>query len=85
MCQLMGLNRSAYYDYVRCAGNQFDALFYEEMLETIRGIAKSSNHSYGSRKSAECVGLSGGLLEGSKPDAGSRRASKAPEEVQGDD
>ncbi len=43
MCQLMGVNRSAYYDYVRYAGNQINARFYEEMLETVRGVAKVSN------------------------------------------
>ncbi len=87
MCQLMGVSRSAYYDYVRCTDNCSADPYHEEILETVRGIANSSNHSYGSRrigKALNCVGLSGWSLESSKSDARSGCASEVPEEVQGD-
>ncbi|PXX07534.1 hypothetical protein SAMN05421510_11421 [Nitrosomonas ureae] len=84
MCQLMGVSRSAYYDYVRRTDNYSEKQCHEEILETVRGIAKSSNHSYGSRKSAECVGLFGWSLEGSEPNAGSRRAVQTSEKIQSD-
>jgi hypothetical protein len=38
----MGMSRSAYYDYVRRTGNQFDDSYHEEMLGMIQGIAKDS-------------------------------------------
>ena len=50
MCRLMGVSRSAYYDYVRCTDNCSESQCHEEMLETVRDIANSSHHSYGSRR-----------------------------------
>jgi len=50
MCRLMGVSRSAYYDYVRFADNCSADPCHEEMLGMVLDIAKSSNHSYGSRR-----------------------------------
>lgn len=50
MCQLMGVSRSAYYDYVQRTGKRCEGLHHEEMLEAVRGIAKSSHYTYGSRR-----------------------------------
>lgn len=50
MCRLMGVSRSAYYDYVRCTDNCSESQCHEEMLETVRNIANYSHHSYGSRR-----------------------------------
>lgn len=59
MCQLMGISRSACYDYVRCTDNYFEKQCHEEILETVRDIAKSSNHSYGSRRIAKALNALG--------------------------
>ena len=47
MCQLMGVNRSAYYGYVRCTDNNSADLCHMEILGTVRNIANSGHHSYG--------------------------------------
>ena len=59
ICQLMGVSRSAYYDYVQCTGNCSESQRHEEILETVRDIAKSSNHSYGSRRIAKALNALG--------------------------
>jgi putative transposase len=59
MCQLMGVSRSAYYDYIRRTDNYSGKQCHEEILETVRGIAKSSNHSYGSRRIAKALNALG--------------------------
>jgi len=50
MCQLMGVSRSAYYNYVRRVRNRSEASCHEEILGAVRDIAKSSNNTYGSRR-----------------------------------
>lgn len=59
MCQLMGVSRSAYYDYVRCTDNCSVDPCHEEILETVLGIAKFSDHSYGSRRIAKALNALG--------------------------
>jgi len=59
MCRLMGVSRSAYYDYVRCTDNCSESQCHEEMLETVRDIANSSNHSYGSRRIGKALNALG--------------------------
>ncbi len=59
MCQLMGVSRSAYYDYVRRTDNYSEKQCHEEILETVRGIANSSNHSYGSRRIVKALNALG--------------------------
>jgi len=50
MCRLMGVSRSAYYDYVRCTDNCSESQCHEGILGAVRDIANSSHHSYGSRR-----------------------------------
>ena len=59
MCQLMGVSRSAYYDYVRRTDNYSEKQCHVEILETVRGIANSSNHSYGSRRIVKALNALG--------------------------
>ena len=59
MCQLMGVSRSAYYDYVRCVDNCSERQHHEEVLEVVRGIGKSSNYSYGSRRVEKALNVLG--------------------------
>jgi transposase-like protein len=59
MCQLMGVSRSAYYDDVRCTDNCSADPCHEEILETVRGIANSSNHSYGNRRIGKALNALG--------------------------
>jgi transposase InsO family protein len=59
MCQLMGVSRSVYYDYVRCAGNCFEKQCHDEILEMVRDIANCSNHSYGSRRIGKALNALG--------------------------
>ena len=59
MCRLMGVSRSAYYDYVRCTDNCSESQCHEEILGTVRDIANSSNHSYGSRRIGKALNALG--------------------------
>ena len=59
MCQLMGVSRSAYYDYVRCVDNCSERQRPEGILEAVRDIAKSSNYSYGSRRIGKALNALG--------------------------
>ena len=45
MCQLMGVSRSAYYDYVRRTDNCSVDLYREKILEAVRDIANCSDHT----------------------------------------
>lgn len=49
-CRLLGVSRSAYYDYVQRKGNRRSDPYHEEMLDVVRDIAKSSHYTYGSRR-----------------------------------
>lgn len=59
MCRLVGVSRSAYYDYVRCTDNCSESQCHEEILGTVRNIANSSNHSYGSRRMGKALNALG--------------------------
>ncbi len=59
MCQLMGVSRSAYYDYVRCTDNCSEKQCHEEILGTVRDIAKSSHYTYGSRRIGKALNALG--------------------------
>ncbi len=50
MCRLLGVGRSAYYEYVLRKANRSDDSAHEELIDVIRDIAKSSNFTYGSRR-----------------------------------
>ncbi len=49
-CQVLGVSRSGYYHYRRNLINKPRDPKHQEMLEWAREIAKSSDHSYGSRR-----------------------------------
>jgi len=59
MCQLMGVSRSAYYDYVRCTDKGSADSCHLEILGTVRDIAKSSHYSYGSRRIGKALNARG--------------------------
>jgi putative transposase len=50
MCRLLGVSRSAYYDYVPRKDNRRSDPYHEELLDAVRNIAKSSHYTYGSRR-----------------------------------
>ena len=50
MCRLLGVGRSAYYEYVLRKVNRSDDSAHEELIDVVREIAKSSNFTYGSRR-----------------------------------
>lgn len=55
----MGVSRSACYDYVRCTDHCSADPCHLETLETIRDLAKSSHHSYGSRRIGKALNARG--------------------------
>ena len=59
MCQLLGVSRSAYYDYVRCVDDCSENQRHEEKLKAVRDIARSSNYSYGSRRIGKALNVLG--------------------------
>jgi putative transposase len=59
MCRLMGVSRSAYYDYAWCIDNCSESQRHEEILEAVRDIAKFSNYSYGSRRIVKALNALG--------------------------
>ncbi|MBK6511010.1 MAG: IS3 family transposase [Haliea sp.] len=50
ICQLLGVTRSSYYDYLRRNQGKTDDPYHRELLEAVREIAKASDSSYGSRR-----------------------------------
>lgn len=50
MCRLLGVSRSAYYDYVQRKDNWSDDPHHEKLLDVVRDIAKSSHYTYGNRR-----------------------------------
>jgi len=56
MCQLMGVSRSAYYDYVRRTDNCSADLYREKILKMVRDIANCSGHSYAAAESLNALG-----------------------------
>ncbi|SDY91223.1 HTH-like domain-containing protein [Nitrosomonas sp. Nm58] len=55
MCHLLGVSRSAYYDYDLRADNRSVEPHHEEMLELVRNIAKASDYTYGSRRTRKAL------------------------------
>ena len=50
MCRLLGVSRSAYYNYEQYRRNQSDDLYHQQLLDAVRNIAKSCDYTYGSRR-----------------------------------
>ena len=50
LCRLLGVSRSAYYDYEQRRRNGPDDLHYRQLLDAVQNIAKSCDYTYGSRR-----------------------------------
>lgn len=50
MCRLMGINKNSYYSYQRRHQDKPISSEYLEMLDWVRKISESSDHTYGSRR-----------------------------------
>ena len=50
MCRLLGVSRSAYYDHEQCRRSRPDDLYHQQLIDTVKDIAKSCNYTYGSRR-----------------------------------
>ena len=59
MCRLLGVSRSAYYEYERYRRNRPDGLHRKQLLDAIRDIAKSCDYTYGSRRMKRALHASG--------------------------
>jgi transposase InsO family protein len=59
MCRVLGVCRNGYYRFEKQRNNLKNQRFHEEMLASIKWIAKSTNNSYGSRRmkvAMNCLG-----------------------------
>ena len=50
MSRLLGVSRSAYYDYEQRRSNRPDDLHHRQVLDAVLDIAQSCNYTYGSRR-----------------------------------
>ena len=50
MCRLLGVSRSAYYEYEQRRSNRPDDLYHKQLLDAVQNIAKSCDYTYGSRR-----------------------------------
>lgn len=58
-CQVLGVNRSGYYNYQANQANKPDDSEHREMLEWVKDIAESSKDSYGSRRMKTALNVLG--------------------------
>ena len=58
-CQVLGVNRSGYYNYRTNVANKPDDPVHQEMLEWVKDIAESSGYSYGSRRMKKALNVLG--------------------------
>ena len=59
MCRLLGVSRSAYYEYAKRQRDQPDDLYHRELLGAVQDIAKSCNYTYGSRRMKQALNARG--------------------------
>lgn len=50
MCRVLGLKRNGYYSHQKTQLLKVEDPYHAEMLEAVKDIAESSNHSYGERR-----------------------------------
>ena len=62
MCQLMGVSRSAYYDYEQRCCNHSDDLYHRQLIDAVRDIARSCDYTYGSRRMKQALNAGGHLV-----------------------
>lgn len=55
MYRLLGMSRSAYYDYEQRRRNRPDDLRHRQLLDAVQGIAKSCDYTYGSRRMKQAL------------------------------
>ncbi len=58
-CQVLGVSRNGYYQYVRRQETQPDDPKHQEMLEWVKDIAESSKYTYGSRRMKTALNVLG--------------------------
>ncbi len=59
MCRLLGVSRSAYYDYEQRRRNCPDDLHHRQLLDAVKNIAKSCDYTYGSRRMKQALNALG--------------------------
>jgi len=50
MCRVLGVKRNGYYSYQKNQSRKVDDPYHAEMIEWVKDIAESSNHTYGERR-----------------------------------
>ena len=58
-CQVLGVSRNGYYQYMKRLSNRSDDPEHEEMLEWVKDIARSSKYTYGSRRMKKALNTLG--------------------------
>ncbi len=58
-CQVLGVSRNGYYQFVKNQENKPEDPEHQEMLEWVQDIAKSSEYTYGSRRMKEALNALG--------------------------
>lgn len=59
MCQLFGVKRNGYYSFIKRKQSRPDDPDYQEMVEWIKGIAESSDYTYGERRMKKALNILG--------------------------
>jgi putative transposase len=62
MCRLLGVSRSAYYEYEQCRRNQPDDLHHMQLIDAVKNIVKSCDYTYGSRRMRRALNALGYLI-----------------------
>jgi len=55
MCRVLGVKRNGYYSFQKTQSLKIEDPNHAEMLEWVRDIAESSNHSYGERRMSKAL------------------------------
>ena len=58
-CQVLGVSRNGYYQFVKNQENKPEDPDHQEMLEWVQDIAKSSDYTYGSRRMKKALNALG--------------------------
>jgi len=58
-CQVLGVSRNGYYQFVKSQQNKPEDPEHQEMLEWVQDIAKSSDYTYGSRRMKKALNALG--------------------------
>ncbi len=58
-CQVLGVSRNGYYQYRKSQENKSPDPVHQEIIEWVQDIARSSNHTYGSRRMKKALNALG--------------------------